>query len=264
MEEASCQKAAYVSSYQENIQDFTVIQGPAARIRPVRLPEDFFSCKITRSFPVPFSIHFLPWAHPCPSLEFSVWHFCFVFVSLLQLTMRGWWRTYRYARHFSPVLRLTCSIQTLNETITHLADQMSYKAPPPNNPSHTLSSTQLSISLPVCLSFSVRSQTSPWGPSWRSTYQNGCTLPTMCGLKGPISTWSLPGRQHCKTPSHNPTADRYWHSNGHRWNGKPVYLENVIKLEFCLLSMMCLLFYNNLTIINYYSTNDFGPVHKNT
>ncbi|XP_062324302.1 ectonucleotide pyrophosphatase/phosphodiesterase family member 1 [Osmerus eperlanus] len=43
MEEASCQKAAYVSSYQENIQDFTVIQGPAARIRPVRLPEDFFS-----------------------------------------------------------------------------------------------------------------------------------------------------------------------------------------------------------------------------
>ncbi|XP_053370745.1 ectonucleotide pyrophosphatase/phosphodiesterase family member 1 [Clarias gariepinus] len=43
MEEASCTKAAYVSSYQENTDAFTVIQGPAARIRPKRLPEDFFT-----------------------------------------------------------------------------------------------------------------------------------------------------------------------------------------------------------------------------
>ncbi|XP_076024091.1 ectonucleotide pyrophosphatase/phosphodiesterase family member 1 [Genypterus blacodes] len=43
MEEASCQHAAYVSSYQDNIDDFNVIQGPAARIRPKRLPEDFFT-----------------------------------------------------------------------------------------------------------------------------------------------------------------------------------------------------------------------------
>ncbi|XP_030637637.1 ectonucleotide pyrophosphatase/phosphodiesterase family member 1 [Chanos chanos] len=43
MEEASCKKAAYVSSYQDNIGDFTVIQGPAARIRPKRLPEEFFT-----------------------------------------------------------------------------------------------------------------------------------------------------------------------------------------------------------------------------
>uniref|UniRef100_A0A8C7G3V6 Ectonucleotide pyrophosphatase/phosphodiesterase 1 n=1 Tax=Oncorhynchus kisutch TaxID=8019 RepID=A0A8C7G3V6_ONCKI len=43
MEEASCKKAAFVSSYQDNIDDFTVIQGPAARIRPKNLPEDFFS-----------------------------------------------------------------------------------------------------------------------------------------------------------------------------------------------------------------------------
>uniref|UniRef100_A0A674DZ98 Ectonucleotide pyrophosphatase/phosphodiesterase 1 n=1 Tax=Salmo trutta TaxID=8032 RepID=A0A674DZ98_SALTR len=43
MEEASCKKAAFVNSYQDNIDDFTVIQGPAARIRPKNLPEDFFS-----------------------------------------------------------------------------------------------------------------------------------------------------------------------------------------------------------------------------
>uniref|UniRef100_A0A673GKD0 Ectonucleotide pyrophosphatase/phosphodiesterase family member 1-like n=1 Tax=Sinocyclocheilus rhinocerous TaxID=307959 RepID=A0A673GKD0_9TELE len=43
MEEASCKKAAYVSDYLENIDDITVIQGPAARIRPKRLPDEFFS-----------------------------------------------------------------------------------------------------------------------------------------------------------------------------------------------------------------------------
>uniref|UniRef100_A0A671UV46 Ectonucleotide pyrophosphatase/phosphodiesterase 1 n=1 Tax=Sparus aurata TaxID=8175 RepID=A0A671UV46_SPAAU len=45
MEEASCEKALYVSSYIDNTADFSVIQGPAARIRPSRLPENFFSCK---------------------------------------------------------------------------------------------------------------------------------------------------------------------------------------------------------------------------
>ncbi|XP_053502478.1 ectonucleotide pyrophosphatase/phosphodiesterase family member 1 isoform X1 [Ictalurus furcatus] len=45
MEEASCTKAAYVSSYQDNIEDFIVIQGPAARVRPKRLPEEFFTFK---------------------------------------------------------------------------------------------------------------------------------------------------------------------------------------------------------------------------
>ncbi|XP_077408903.1 ectonucleotide pyrophosphatase/phosphodiesterase family member 1 [Vanacampus margaritifer] len=43
MEEATCEKAAFVSSYQDNTDAFTVIQGPAARIRPSRLPGDFFS-----------------------------------------------------------------------------------------------------------------------------------------------------------------------------------------------------------------------------
>ncbi|KAM9840798.1 ectonucleotide pyrophosphatase/phosphodiesterase family member 1 [Aulostomus maculatus] len=43
MEEASCERAVFVSSYQNNTDSFSVIQGPAARIRPTRLPEDFFS-----------------------------------------------------------------------------------------------------------------------------------------------------------------------------------------------------------------------------
>uniref|UniRef100_A0A3P9MDR6 Ectonucleotide pyrophosphatase/phosphodiesterase family member 1 n=1 Tax=Oryzias latipes TaxID=8090 RepID=A0A3P9MDR6_ORYLA len=43
MEEASCEKAAFVSNYLPHTSDFEVIQGPAARIRPKRLPEDFFS-----------------------------------------------------------------------------------------------------------------------------------------------------------------------------------------------------------------------------
>lgn len=54
MEEASCEKAAFVSTYQENTDAFAVIQGPAARIRPTHLPEDYFSCEfmlITPDFP---------------------------------------------------------------------------------------------------------------------------------------------------------------------------------------------------------------------
>uniref|UniRef100_A0A667ZZ62 Ectonucleotide pyrophosphatase/phosphodiesterase 1 n=1 Tax=Myripristis murdjan TaxID=586833 RepID=A0A667ZZ62_9TELE len=43
MEEASCKKAVFLSSYQDNTDDFNVIQGPAARVRPKRLPEDFYS-----------------------------------------------------------------------------------------------------------------------------------------------------------------------------------------------------------------------------
>nr|XP_046228591.1 ectonucleotide pyrophosphatase/phosphodiesterase family member 1 [Scatophagus argus] len=43
MEEASCEKAAYVSAYLDKTDDFSVIQGPAARIRPTRLPQNYFS-----------------------------------------------------------------------------------------------------------------------------------------------------------------------------------------------------------------------------
>ncbi|XP_051909216.1 ectonucleotide pyrophosphatase/phosphodiesterase family member 1 [Hippocampus zosterae] len=43
MEEATCERAAFVSSYQNDTDDFAVIQGAAARIRPKRLPDDFFS-----------------------------------------------------------------------------------------------------------------------------------------------------------------------------------------------------------------------------
>ncbi|XP_051510695.1 ectonucleotide pyrophosphatase/phosphodiesterase family member 1-like [Myxocyprinus asiaticus] len=43
MEEASCEKIAYVSRYLENIDDITVFQGPAARVQPRRLPDEFYS-----------------------------------------------------------------------------------------------------------------------------------------------------------------------------------------------------------------------------
>ncbi|XP_069030126.1 ectonucleotide pyrophosphatase/phosphodiesterase family member 1 [Embiotoca jacksoni] len=43
MEEASCERASYVSTYQAQTSEFNVIQGPAARIRPTRLPENYFS-----------------------------------------------------------------------------------------------------------------------------------------------------------------------------------------------------------------------------
>ncbi|XP_061668782.1 ectonucleotide pyrophosphatase/phosphodiesterase family member 1 [Syngnathoides biaculeatus] len=43
MENATCDRAAFVSTYQNKTDHFTVIQGPAARIRPTRLPDDFYS-----------------------------------------------------------------------------------------------------------------------------------------------------------------------------------------------------------------------------
>ncbi|KAM9779172.1 ectonucleotide pyrophosphatase/phosphodiesterase family member 1 isoform X1 [Syngnathus typhle] len=43
MEEATCERAAFVSTYLNDTDDFTVVQGAAARIRPIRLPVDFFS-----------------------------------------------------------------------------------------------------------------------------------------------------------------------------------------------------------------------------
>ncbi|XP_013871182.1 ectonucleotide pyrophosphatase/phosphodiesterase family member 1 [Austrofundulus limnaeus] len=43
MEEASCERGEFVSNYQENTSDFNIIQGPAACIRPKRLPEEYFS-----------------------------------------------------------------------------------------------------------------------------------------------------------------------------------------------------------------------------
>uniref|UniRef100_A0A3Q0S4L8 Ectonucleotide pyrophosphatase/phosphodiesterase 1 n=1 Tax=Amphilophus citrinellus TaxID=61819 RepID=A0A3Q0S4L8_AMPCI len=54
METASCERASFVSQYQKDVSDFTVIQGPAARIRPHRLPENYFSCEFpfkTSDFP---------------------------------------------------------------------------------------------------------------------------------------------------------------------------------------------------------------------
>ncbi|CAG09202.1 unnamed protein product, partial [Tetraodon nigroviridis] len=47
MEEASCERGVFVSEYLSNSDDFSIIQGPAARIRPNRLPENFYSCEFS-------------------------------------------------------------------------------------------------------------------------------------------------------------------------------------------------------------------------
>ncbi|KAK1170764.1 ectonucleotide pyrophosphatase/phosphodiesterase family member 3-like [Acipenser oxyrinchus oxyrinchus] len=43
MEEASCKKAEYISEYMDNVDSFIIVPGPAARLRPKNLPEDFFT-----------------------------------------------------------------------------------------------------------------------------------------------------------------------------------------------------------------------------
>uniref|UniRef100_H2ZYC3 Ectonucleotide pyrophosphatase/phosphodiesterase 1 n=1 Tax=Latimeria chalumnae TaxID=7897 RepID=H2ZYC3_LATCH len=43
MEMASCKKAEYLSNYLDNVNDLIVIQGPAGRLRPKNLPDEYFS-----------------------------------------------------------------------------------------------------------------------------------------------------------------------------------------------------------------------------
>uniref|UniRef100_A0A8D0B759 Ectonucleotide pyrophosphatase/phosphodiesterase 1 n=1 Tax=Salvator merianae TaxID=96440 RepID=A0A8D0B759_SALMN len=43
MEAASCQKAAYLSTYLDNANDVFVVPGPAARLRPQNVPDEYFS-----------------------------------------------------------------------------------------------------------------------------------------------------------------------------------------------------------------------------
>uniref|UniRef100_A0A8C8DD49 Ectonucleotide pyrophosphatase/phosphodiesterase 1 n=1 Tax=Oryzias sinensis TaxID=183150 RepID=A0A8C8DD49_9TELE len=64
MEKASCEKAVFVSNYLPHTSDFEVIQGPAARIRPKRLPEDYFSCEFLSSLPSLMEICFKPCCLP--------------------------------------------------------------------------------------------------------------------------------------------------------------------------------------------------------
>uniref|UniRef100_A0A8C6WIL7 Ectonucleotide pyrophosphatase/phosphodiesterase 1 n=1 Tax=Neogobius melanostomus TaxID=47308 RepID=A0A8C6WIL7_9GOBI len=64
MEEATCDKAVFVSSYVNDTEGFTVIQGPAARIRPSRLPEEYSTCEflLIPNCPFPASLnHSLPY-----------------------------------------------------------------------------------------------------------------------------------------------------------------------------------------------------------
>uniref|UniRef100_A0A8C9NAG7 Ectonucleotide pyrophosphatase/phosphodiesterase 1 n=1 Tax=Serinus canaria TaxID=9135 RepID=A0A8C9NAG7_SERCA len=43
MEVGSCRKTAYLNSYLDNVQDFIVVPGPAARLRPNNVPDEYFS-----------------------------------------------------------------------------------------------------------------------------------------------------------------------------------------------------------------------------
>lgn len=81
MEEASCEKASYVSTYLDNTGDFAVIQGPAARIRPSRLPENYFSCEFP-STKHPTSLL------PSSALSFSL--FVDLVLSCVSLLSRLW------------------------------------------------------------------------------------------------------------------------------------------------------------------------------
>ncbi|KAM6083859.1 ectonucleotide pyrophosphatase/phosphodiesterase family member 1 isoform 3-T3 [Theristicus caerulescens] len=43
MEAGSCRKTAYLNTYLDNVQDFIVVPGPAARLRPNNVPDEYFS-----------------------------------------------------------------------------------------------------------------------------------------------------------------------------------------------------------------------------
>lgn len=84
MEEASCERGVFVSNYLNNSDEFSIIPGPAARIRPSRLPENFFSCE--------FSCTQRSLAH---RLLFVTTGLCFS----PQSTTRAWWTSCRYANY---------------------------------------------------------------------------------------------------------------------------------------------------------------------
>lgn len=44
MEAGSCRKTAYLSNYLDNVRDFILVPGPAARLRPNNVPDEYFSC----------------------------------------------------------------------------------------------------------------------------------------------------------------------------------------------------------------------------
>lgn len=84
MEEASCERGVFVSDYLNNSDEFSIIQGPAARIRPSHLPENFFSCEFS-----------------CTERSIAQ---CVLFVTTglcfsPQSTTRAWWTTCRYANY---------------------------------------------------------------------------------------------------------------------------------------------------------------------
>ncbi|XP_062980741.1 ectonucleotide pyrophosphatase/phosphodiesterase family member 1 [Elgaria multicarinata webbii] len=71
MEAASCSKAAYLNTYLDSVEDLFVVPGPAARLRPQNVPDEYFSfdyedivrnltCLVPDQHFKPYMKHFLP------------------------------------------------------------------------------------------------------------------------------------------------------------------------------------------------------------
>lgn len=175
MEEASCERASFISNYQAHTSDFSVIQGPAARIRPKRLPEDYFSCELLSTTSASsFSATSLK-----PSLfETSLADFVFRFFP--QSTMRAWWRTCRYAK-YSMMMMMISDLLVFMTTIRFSLCCVFIR------------------SAFLCLFWSAGPLTSQWGRTSKKTSPKGCILLTTNASRGVTSIWSRAGRQHCES-----------------------------------------------------------------
>lgn len=59
MEAAKCSKTAYLDTFLDNVQDLTVVAGPAARIRPQNVPDEYFSCMYNKNNLHYFIVYFV-------------------------------------------------------------------------------------------------------------------------------------------------------------------------------------------------------------
>lgn len=176
MEEALCEKAAYVSTYLDNTDDFNVIQGPAARIRPSRLPENYFSCEFlsvgpAASLGVCFICNRCGWR--CPVSLSSVDYegvvkklsVCEAFQMWLLYSQEEW--------------KIICLLGFTS-----------------NNPILPL----LCVDSPfLCLFWSAGPLISQWGRTSKKTSPKGCTSPSTSALREHTYIWRRDGRLRCKS-----------------------------------------------------------------
>lgn len=166
MEEASCERGVFVSDYLSNSDEFSVIQGPAARIRPSRLPENFFSCE--------FSCTQRSLAH---RVLFVTTDLCFS----PQSTTKAWWTSCRYANY-----------PTWEFRISKRNEGWASRFAPSVHDSRLLC-------VCLCVFWSAGPLTSQWRPTWRKTFPKGCTLPTTTALREDTCTWRVGGRLRCES-----------------------------------------------------------------